>query len=121
MSNRTVRYWMDVDLEFVMPSSSDARRAGCACIASSDIKKRLPRKWTCAFGMPMLKDPGYKTLVALKDEKNLRHIGTFISIRYPHNDLNGRIIALSCQQIAPGGIGRSQVVAAGKRVSRSEE
>src|SRR5881392_3897001 len=42
----------------------------------------------------ILKDPRYKTLVALNDDKICGMIGTVSASSYLHNDLTGRIIAL---------------------------
>jgi ribosomal protein S18 acetylase RimI-like enzyme len=63
----------------------------------------------------ILKDPRYKTLVALKDEKICGMIGTFSASSYLHNDLNGRIIALVVStESRRCGIGAQLVAAAEK-------
>ena len=82
---------MDGDPRIRNAELSDAAElAALACdlgykTTSAEMESRL---------VSILKDPRYKTLVALKDEKICGMIGTFSASSYLHNDLNGRIIAL---------------------------
>ena len=63
----------------------------------------------------ILRDPRYKTLVALKDDKIFGMIGTFSASSYLHNDLSGRIIALVVSTKSRRcGIGAQLVAAAEK-------
>src|SRR5204863_6644870 len=84
-------YWMDGDLRIRNAELSDAAElAALACdlgykTTGAEMESRL---------VSILKDPRYKTLVALKDEKICGMIGTFSASSYLHNDLSGRIIAL---------------------------
>ena len=82
---------MDIDLKIRDGKLSDA--AGLAALmcelgyetAGAEMESRL---------ISILKDPRYKTLVALNDDKICGMIGTVSASSYLHNDLNGRIIAL---------------------------
>ena len=82
---------MDGDLRIRNAELSDAAElAAFACdlgykTTGAEMESRL---------VSILKDPRYKTLVALKDEKICGMIGTFSASSYLHNDLNGRIIVL---------------------------
>ncbi|PYJ99510.1 MAG: GNAT family N-acetyltransferase [Verrucomicrobia bacterium] len=82
---------MDIDLKIRDGKLSDA--AGLAALmcelgyetAGAEMESRL---------ISILKDPRYKTLVALNDDKICGMIGTVSASSYLHNDLTGRIIAL---------------------------
>ena len=82
---------MDIDLKIREGKLSDA--AGLAALmcelgyetAGAEMESRL---------ISILKDPRYKTLVALNDDKICGMIGTVSASSYLHNDLTGRIIAL---------------------------
>ncbi len=82
---------MDTDLKIRDGKLSDA--AGLAALmcelgyetAGAEMESRL---------ISILKDPRYKTLVALNDDKICGMIGTVSASSYLHNDLTGRIIAL---------------------------
>ena len=82
---------MDIDLKIRDGKLSDA--AGLAALmcelgyetAGAEMESRL---------ISILKDPRYKTLVALNDDKICGMIGTVSASNYLHNDLTGRIIAL---------------------------
>ncbi len=82
---------MDIDLKIRAGKLSDA--AGLAALmcelgyetAGAEMESRL---------ISILKDPRYKTLVALNDDKICGMIGTVSASSYLHNDLTGRIIAL---------------------------
>ena len=82
---------MDIDLKIRDSKLSDA--AGLAALmcelgyetAGAEMESRL---------ISILKDPRYKTLVALNDDKICGMIGTVSASSYLHNDLTGRIIAL---------------------------
>ena len=82
---------MDIDLKIRDGKLSDA--AGLATLmcelgyetTSAEIESRL---------ISILKDPRYKTLVALNDDRICGMIGTVSASSYLHNDLTGRIIAL---------------------------
>jgi ribosomal protein S18 acetylase RimI-like enzyme len=82
---------MDVDPRIRDAELSDAAElAALACelgyeTTSTEMESRL---------VSILKDPRYKTLVAVNDEKICGMIGTFSASSYLHNDLNGRIIGL---------------------------
>src|SRR5438094_9441104 len=82
---------MDVDLKIRDGKLSDAAElAALMCqlgyeTAGAEMESRL---------ISILKDPRYKTLVALNDDKICGMIGTVSASSYLHNDLNGRIIAL---------------------------
>ena len=82
---------MDIDLKIRDGKLSDA--AGLAALmcelgyetAGAEMESR---------SISILKDPRYKTLVALNDDKICGMIGTVSASNYLHNDLTGRIIAL---------------------------
>ena len=82
---------MDIDLKIRDGKLSDA--AGLAALmcelgyetAGAEMESRL---------ISILKDPRYKTLVVLNDDKICGMIGTVSASSYLHNDLTGRIIAL---------------------------
>jgi len=82
---------MDVDLKIRDGKLSDAAElAALMCqlgyeTAGAEMESRL---------ISILKDPRYKTLVALNDDKICGMIGTVSASSYLHNDLTGRIIAL---------------------------
>ncbi len=103
---------MDVDLRIRDAELSDATElAALACelgykTTGAEMESRL---------VSILKDPRYKTLVALKDEKICGMIGTFSALSYLHNDLNGRIIALVVSgESRRHGIGARLIAAAEK-------
>jgi ribosomal protein S18 acetylase RimI-like enzyme len=103
---------MDVDLRIRHAELSDAvELAALVCdlgykTTAAEMESRL---------VSILKDPRYKTLVALKDEKICGMIGTFSASSYLHNDLNGRIIALVVsRESRQGGIGARLIAAAEK-------
>jgi ribosomal protein S18 acetylase RimI-like enzyme len=103
---------MDVDLRIRDAELSDAAElAALACelgyeTTSAEMESRL---------VSILKDPRYKTLVALNDEKICGMIGTFSASSYLHNDLNGRIIALVVSmESRRRGIGAQLIAAAEK-------
>jgi ribosomal protein S18 acetylase RimI-like enzyme len=103
---------MDVDLRIRDAELSDATElAALACelgykTTGAEMESRL---------VSILKDPRYKTLVALKDEKICGMIGTFSASSYLHNDLNGRIIALVVSvETRRHGIGARLIAAAEK-------
>src|SRR5438067_13357702 len=67
----------------------------------------------------ILKDPRYKTLVALEDEKICGMIGTFSASSYLRNDLNGRIIALVVSmESRQRGIGARLIASAEKEFAK---
>jgi len=82
---------MDIDLKIREGKLSDAADlAALICelgyeTTSAEMESRL---------ISILKDPRYKTLVALNDDKICGMLGTVSASSYLHNDLNGRIIAL---------------------------
>ena len=82
---------MDIDLKIRDGKLSDAADlAALMCelgygTAGVEMESRL---------ISILKDPRYKTLVALNDDKICGMIGTVSASSYLHNDLTGRIIAL---------------------------
>ena len=82
---------MDVDFRIRDAELSDAAQLAALArqlgyeTTGAEMESRL---------VSILKDPRYKTLAALKDEKICGMIGTFSASSYLHNDLNGRIIAL---------------------------
>ena len=82
---------MDIDLKIRDGKLSDAADlAALMCelgygTAGAEMESRL---------ISILKDPRYKTLVALNDDKICGMIGTVSASNYLHNDLTGRIIAL---------------------------
>jgi ribosomal protein S18 acetylase RimI-like enzyme len=103
---------MDVDLRIRDAELSDA--AELAALSSelgyettgAEMESRL---------VSILKDPRYKTLVALKDGKICGMLGTFSASSYLHNDLNGRIIALVVsRESRQHGIGARLIAAAEK-------
>src|SRR5260370_1942659 len=103
---------MDVDLRIRDVELSDAAElAALACqlgyeTTSAEMEARL---------VSMLKDPRYKTVAALRDEKICGMIGTFSASSYLHNDLNGRIIALVVsRELRRHGIGARLIAAAEK-------
>jgi ribosomal protein S18 acetylase RimI-like enzyme len=105
-------YWMDGDLRIRDAELIDAAElAALACelgykTTSAEMQSRL---------VSILKDPRYKTLVALKNEKISGMIGTFSASSYLHNDLSGRIIALVVStKTRRCGIGAQLVAAAEK-------
>ena len=101
---------MDVDLRIRDAELSDAAElAALACdlgykTTGAEMESRL---------VSILKNPRYKTLVGLKDEKICGMIGTFSASSYLHNDLNGRIIALVVsRESRQRGIGARLIAAA---------
>jgi GNAT superfamily N-acetyltransferase len=103
---------MDVDLRIRDAELSDAAElAALACVLGyetigAEMESRL---------VSILKDPRYKTLVALKNEKIRGMIGTFSASSYLHNDLNGRIIAfVVSRELRRHGIGARLIAAAEK-------
>jgi ribosomal protein S18 acetylase RimI-like enzyme len=103
---------MDVDLRIRDVELSDAAElAALACqlgyeTTSAEMESRL---------VSILKDPRYKTVAALRDEKICGMIGTFSASSYLHNDLNGRIIALVVsRELRRHGIGARLIAAAEK-------
>jgi ribosomal protein S18 acetylase RimI-like enzyme len=103
---------MDGDLTIRDAQLNDAAElAALACelgykTSSADMESRL---------VSILKDPRYKTLVALKNEKISGMVGTFSASSYLHNDLNGRIIALVVsRESRRRGIGAQLIAAAEK-------
>ena len=82
---------MDINLKIRDGKLSDAADlAALMCelgyeTAGAEMESRL---------ISILKDPRYKTLVALNDDKICGMIGTVSASSYLHNDLTGRIIAL---------------------------
>ena len=103
---------MDGDPRIRNAELSDAAElAALACdlgykTTSAEMESRL---------VSILKDPRYKTLVALKDEKICGMIGMFSASSYLHNDFNGRIIALVVStESRRCGIGAQLVAAAEK-------
>ena len=103
---------MDGDLRIRNAELSDAADlAALACeleykTTSAEMESRL---------VSILKDPRYKTLVALKDENICGMIGIFSASSYLHNDLNGRIIALVVStESRQRGIGARLIAAAEK-------
>lgn len=82
---------MDIDLKIRDGKLSDAADlAALMCelgyeTTGAEMESRL---------ISILKDPRYKTLVALNDDKICGMIGTVSASSYLHNDLTGRIIAL---------------------------
>ena len=82
---------MDIDLKIREGKLSDAADlAALICelgyeTTSAEMESRL---------ISILKDPRYKTLVALNDDKICGMLGTVSASSYLHSDLNGRIIAL---------------------------
>ena len=82
---------MDIDLKIRDGKLSDAADlAALMCelgygTAGAEMESRL---------ISILKDPRYKTLVVLNDDKICGMIGTVSASSYLHNDLTGRIIAL---------------------------
>jgi ribosomal protein S18 acetylase RimI-like enzyme len=107
---------MDVDLRIRDAELRDAAElAALACelgyeTTGAEMESRL---------VSILKDPRYKTLVALKDEKICGMLGTFSASSYLHNDLNGRIIALVVsRESRRHGIGARLIAAAEKDFAR---
>jgi ribosomal protein S18 acetylase RimI-like enzyme len=107
---------MDVDLRIRDAELSDA--AELAALAyelgyettGAEMEFRL---------VSILKDPRYKALVALKDEKICGMVGTFSASGYLYNDLNGRIIALVVsRESRRHGIGARLIAAAEKDFAR---
>jgi ribosomal protein S18 acetylase RimI-like enzyme len=103
---------MDVDLRIRDAELFDAAElAALACelgykTTTAEMESRL---------VSILKDPRYKTLVALKDDKICGMIGTFSASSYLHDDLSGRIIALVVSTKSRRyGIGAQLVAAAEK-------
>ena len=82
---------MDIDLKIREGKLSDAADlAALMCelgyeTTSAEMESRL---------ISILKDPRYKTLVALNDDKICGMLATVSASSYLHNDLTGRIIAL---------------------------
>ena len=82
---------MDIDLKIRDGKLSDAADlAALMCelgyeTTGAEMESRL---------ISILKDPRYKTLVVLNDDKICGMIGTVSASSYLHNDLTGRIIAL---------------------------
>ena|SRR5204863_5397615 len=103
---------MDGDLRIRNAELSDAADlAALACeleykTTSAEMESRL---------VSILKDPRYKTLVALKDENICGMIGILSASSYLHNDFNGRIIALVVStESRQRGIGARLIAAAEK-------
>ena len=103
---------MDVDLKIRDGKLSDAAElAALMCqlgyeTAGAEMESRL---------ISILKDPRYKTLVALNNDKICGMIGTVSASSYLHNDLSGRIIALVVsKELRQGGIGARLIAAAEK-------
>ena len=103
---------MDIDLKIRDGKLSDA--AGLAALmcelgyetAGAEMESRL---------ISILKDPRYKTLVALNNDKICGMIGTVSASSYLHNDLSGRIIALVVsKELRQRGIGARLIAAAEK-------
>lgn len=88
---------MDVDLRIRHAELSDAAElAALVCdlgykTTGAEMESRL---------VSILKDPRYKTLVALKDEKICGMIGTFSASSYLHNDQRPNHRACRVQGIA---------------------
>jgi len=103
---------MDIDLKIREGKLSDAADlAALMCelgyeTTSAEMESRL---------ISILKDPRYKTLVALNDDKICGMLGTVSASSYLHNDLNGRIIALVVsRESRQRGIGVRLIAAAEK-------
>ena len=103
---------MDVDLRIRDAKLSDAAELAALMrelgyqTTTAEMESRL---------ISILKDPRYKTLVALNDEKICGMIGTVSALSYLHNDLNGRIIALVVsRELRRRGIGARLIAAAEK-------
>ena len=103
---------MDVDLKIRDGKLSDAAElAALMCqlgyeTAGAEMESRL---------ISILKDPRYKTLVALNNDKICGMIGTVSASSYLHNDLSGRIIALVVsKELQQRGIGARLIAAAEK-------
>ena len=103
---------MDIDLKIRDGKLSDAADlAALICelgyeTTSAEMESRL---------ISILKDPRYKTLVALNDDKICGMLGTVSASSYLHNDLNGRIIALVVsRESRQRGIGVRLIAAAEK-------
>ena len=103
---------MDIDLKIREGKLSDAADlAALICelgyeTTSAEMESRL---------ISILKDPRYKTLVALNDDKICGMLGTVSASSYLHNDLNGRIIALVVsRESRQRGIGVRLIAAAEK-------
>ncbi len=105
---------MDIDLKIREGKLSDAADlAALMCelgyeTTSAEMESRL---------ISILKDPRYKTLVALNDDKICGMLGTVSASSYLHNDLNGRIIALVVsRESRRRGIGARLIAAAEKNL-----
>jgi ribosomal protein S18 acetylase RimI-like enzyme len=103
---------MDVDLKIRDGDLSDAPElTALMCelgyeTTSAEMESRL---------ISMLKDPRYKTLVALNNDKICGMVGTLSASSYLHNDLSGRIIALVVSRdLRQRGIGARLIAAAEK-------
>src|SRR6266581_6400265 len=103
---------MDVDLKIRDGELSDAPElAALMCelryeTTIAEMESRL---------ISILKDPRYKTLVALNSDKIYGMIGTVSASSYLHNDLNARIIALVVsRESRRHGIGARLIAAAEK-------
>jgi ribosomal protein S18 acetylase RimI-like enzyme len=103
---------MDVDLKIRDGKLSDAAElAALMCqlgyeTTRAEMESRL---------ISILKDPRYKTLVALNNDKICGMIGTVSASSYLHNDLGGRIIALVVsKELRRRGIGGRLIAAAEK-------
>jgi ribosomal protein S18 acetylase RimI-like enzyme len=103
---------MDVDLKIRDGDLSDAPElTALMCelgyeTTSAEMESRL---------ISMLKDPRYKTLVALNNDKTCGMVGTLSASSYLHNDLSGRIIALVVSRdLRQRGIGARLIAAAEK-------
>src|SRR5438034_4277971 len=103
---------VDIDLKIRDGKLSDA--AGLAALmcelgyetAGAEMESRL---------ISILKDPRYKTLVAMNNDKICGMIGTVSASSYLHNDLSGRIIALVVsKELQQRGIGARLIAAAEK-------
>src|SRR6266567_4970054 len=107
---------MDVDLKIRDGKLSDAAElAALMCelgyeTTNTEMESRL---------ISILKDPRYKTLVALNNDKICGMIGTVSASSYLHNDLSGRIIALVVSTKSRRcGIGAQLVAAAEKNFAQ---
>jgi ribosomal protein S18 acetylase RimI-like enzyme len=107
---------MDVDLKIREGKLSDAAEiAALMCelgyeTTTAEMESRL---------ISILKDPRYKTLVALNNDRLCGMIGTLSASSYLHNDLNGRIIALVVsRELRRRGIGARLIAAAEKNFTQ---
>ena len=107
---------MDIDLKIRDGKLSDAADlAALMCelgygTAGAEMESRL---------ISILKDPRYKTLVVLNDDKICGMIGTFTCYTYEHNSPSARILALVVSEKMRGrGVGRALIDAAEKDLAR---